>query len=1050
VVDDNATNRRVLSRQIAPHGVRDACAGDGPEALLMLREAKEGGDPFDAAVIDMQMPGMDGLQLARAVKGEPAIADVRLILLTSMGKRGDDAEGVRRVGIEAYLTKPARQHELRDALATVVGRDADGAADGRGDTQLVTCNVLREARAQSRGRVLVAEDNPVNQMVALKMLERLGYRVDVVKNGAEALEEASLGHYDAVLMDVQMPEMDGYEATAKIREREGAEKHTPVIAMTANALAGEHEEALSAGMDDYVAKPVKAEELDRVLRLWTTPADRTAGTEAAEGPDAPDVAPPLDPTVLETLRSLQDEGEPDLVAELAGMFLDDAARRLEDLRDAIGEEDGGKVRGVSHALKGSSGNMGATRVHEVCAELEGAGESGNLAATPRLLERLEEELALARPALERRWPGAPSHSPGLRGSSGDKWPPGRCPATGAPRYSASGHQTRREGQGLAARTGMISDANDTTGRVPEIPERVNREEEVWSWLAAIVQSSNDAIMGMTLDGTITSCNPAAERLYGYTAVEAVGQPISLMLPPDLPDEVPALLARVKHGEFVAGYETKKLAKDGRLIDVALTMSPIRGPGGDLIGASTVARDETERKRTDEALRRNNTLVELLQGAAIASNEASSFEEAMRTCLALMRDQLGIPLGRVYLVTEGAEEAVSTDICYSSDPEKFDAFVRATDSIRFAPGVGLPGMVLADGEPAWVEDVREDPGFLGAEAARRCGVAAGFAVPVLVRREVVAVLEFFMTEAAEPDRWLLGMLRQVGTQLGRVVERQRAEREHNRLNRELEMRNLELNHKNSEVEAFVYSVSHDLRSPLVNLEGFSQELALVCGEIREILADGDLPPEVRRRGLALVDEDMATSTHFIREAVKRLSGIIDALLRLSRVGRLEYRRRRVDLNPIVERVVDAMGGTLAERGGTVVVDDLPPAWGDPTALEQVFANLIGNAVLYLDPGRPGLIEVGCKEDESGEGDAPDPEFRNYYVRDNGIGIPGEATEKIFQVFQRLRPKHADGEGMGLALVQRIVERHDGEVWVESSEGEGSTFFVRLRAKGEGRE
>ncbi|MDP9439123.1 MAG: ATP-binding protein, partial [Actinomycetota bacterium] len=204
VVDDNATNRRVLSRQIAPHGVRDACAEDGPEALLMLREAREAGDPFDAAVIDMQMPDMDGLQLARAVKGDPTIADVRLILLTSMGKRGDDADEVRRVGIEAYLTKPARQHELRDALATVVGREADGAADGRGDAPLVTRNVLREARAQSRARVLVAEDNPVNQMVALRMLERLGYRVDVVENGAEALEEVAHGHYDAVLMDVQM------------------------------------------------------------------------------------------------------------------------------------------------------------------------------------------------------------------------------------------------------------------------------------------------------------------------------------------------------------------------------------------------------------------------------------------------------------------------------------------------------------------------------------------------------------------------------------------------------------------------------------------------------------------------------------------------------------------------------------------------------------------------------------------------------------------------------------------------------------------------------
>ena len=606
----------------------------------------------------------------------------------------------------------------------------------------------------------------------------------------------------------------------------------------------------------------------------------------------------------------------------------------------------------------------------------------------------------------------------------------------------------REGQGLAARIGMISDANDTRGPAPEGPGRGNRDEEVRSWLTAIVQSSDDAIIGKTLDGTITSWNPAAERLYGYTAAEAVGRPISLLVPPDLPDEVPALLARVKRGEVVAGYRTKKRARDGRLIDVSLTMSPIRGPGGGLIGASTLARDETERTRTDETLRRNNTLVELLRGAATASNEASSFEEAMRTCLALMRDQLGIPLGRVYLVPENAEEAVSTDICYSGEPGRFDAFVRATDSIRFATGVGLPGMVLARGEPVWMEDVREDPGFLRSEAARRCGIGAGFAVPVLVRREVAAVLEFFMTEAAEPDRWLLGMLRQVGTQLGRVVERERAEREHNRLNRELEMRNLELNHKNSEVEAFVYSVSHDLRSPLVNLEGFSQELALVGGDIREILAHGDLPPELRRRGLALVDEDMATSTHFIREAVKRLSGIIDALLRLSRVGRLEYRWRRVDLGPVVGRVVDVMGGTLAERGGTVVVDDLPPAWGDPTALEQVFANLIGNAVLYLDPGRPGMIEVGCKEDETG--DDPDPEFRTYFVRDNGIGIPEGVVEKVFQVFQRLRPKHAEGEGMGLALVQRIVERHDGEVWVESGEGEGSTFFVRLRARGEGRD
>ena len=200
---------------------------------------------------------------------------------------------------------------------------------------------------------------------------------------------------------------------------------------------------------------------------------------------------------------------------------------------------------------------------------------------------------------------------------------------------------------------MISDANHTRGRRPESPAQGSDDEAVRSWLTAIVRSFNDAVIGMTFDGTITSWNPAAERLYGYTAGEVVGRPISLLVPPDQPDEVPELLVRVKRRELVAGYETKKLTKGGRLIDVSLTMSPIQGPGGELIGASTVARDETERKRTDEALRRNNTLVELLRGAATASNEASSFEDAMRTCLALMRDQLGIPLGRVYLVPEGS-------------------------------------------------------------------------------------------------------------------------------------------------------------------------------------------------------------------------------------------------------------------------------------------------------------------------------------------------------------------------------------------------------------
>jgi signal transduction histidine kinase len=238
--------------------------------------------------------------------------------------------------------------------------------------------------------------------------------------------------------------------------------------------------------------------------------------------------------------------------------------------------------------------------------------------------------------------------------------------------------------------------------------------------------------------------------------------------------------------------------------------------------------------------------------------------------------------------------------------------------------------------------------------------------------------------------------------------------------------------------FVYSVSHDLRSPLVNLEGFSEELRLAAQELEELLKDPHIPDDVRRRADAVCEVGVRESVGFVRTAVGRLGRIIDALLRLSRAGRVVYQMQPLDVAAIARRVVDAMRRTAEERKAEVAVGPLPPAWGDPVAVEQVFANLVGNALNYLDPARPGRVELGALADADPGG------ARTYFVRDNGVGIPAAYHGKLFQALQRLHPDKAPGEGIGLAIVRRVLERLGGAIRVESAVGQGTTFYFTLPA------
>jgi len=266
-VDDNAINRKIIQRQLQGLKIGVDTRASGPSALAQLRAARRQGIPYDLVISDLAMPGMDGFMLAHAIKAEPDLALTRIILLSSIGQHGNE-RAVQQEGIDAYLTKPVRQLQLSDSIAMVMGKMVSSPSPAH-----MTDSRPAATPATLRAKVLVAEDNTVNQKVAVQMLEKLGCRVDVVTNGQEVIEALERLAYDVVLMDCQMPEMDGYSATRIIREREvhtGA--HIPIIAMTAHAMTGDRERCLQAGMDDYVSKPVKSEVLLEVLQKWASPA----------------------------------------------------------------------------------------------------------------------------------------------------------------------------------------------------------------------------------------------------------------------------------------------------------------------------------------------------------------------------------------------------------------------------------------------------------------------------------------------------------------------------------------------------------------------------------------------------------------------------------------------------------------------------------------------------------------------------------------------------------------------------------------------------------
>jgi len=401
IVDDHQANRILFREMLAAWGLAPAVAVDGKEAVGLCRRALAAGIPYRLVLLDTQMPGQDGFETAKTIKKMYSEEDVKIILLSSVGQRGD-AGRCREAGISGYLHKPVKQSDLFDAVVMTLGLSS------KQTNTLITRHSVHDARESLA--ILVAEDNAVNQTLIVALLESRGHRVTVASNGKEAVDAFKKGDFDLILMDVQMPEMDGFEATRAIRKLErGRQKpgdgnqakqapttnqspiqRIPIVAMTAHAMKGDREKCLDAGMDDYVSKPINPDALYRVIdRVAPKPRRKTEKNRPEPAPKATTFSPgSFDfSSAMETVL-----GNEDLFREIAAMFIAQCPDYVARIREAIAENDAGVLEREAHTLKGAVGNFGAEKAYELAYRLEKLGKEGKIAEASGELPGLERAL----------------------------------------------------------------------------------------------------------------------------------------------------------------------------------------------------------------------------------------------------------------------------------------------------------------------------------------------------------------------------------------------------------------------------------------------------------------------------------------------------------------------------------------------------------------------------------------------------------------------------------------------------------------------------------
>jgi two-component system CheB/CheR fusion protein len=528
----------------------------------------------------------------------------------------------------------------------------------------------------------------------------------------------------------------------------------------------------------------------------------------------------------------------------------------------------------------------------------------------------------------------------------------------------------------------------------------NRGAEASRRLAAIIESSDDAIISKDLNGIITSWNAAAERLFGYTQDEIVGQSILTLIPPDRQHEEPRILERIRRGERIDHYETVRRRKDGSLLDISVTVSPLKDQNGQIIGASKIARDITERIQNERRRAAQYAVASLLAGSWSIGEAGPRVIEAVAT----IGDWVS---GSIWLRNSVAD-SLECSIGWHKDLPGLADFAKAGEATVLTATQGLPGRVLTSRKPAWIEDLAADANFPRATAAIAAHLKGAFAFPLVAEGEVNGVLELFSPNIIRPDADLLSLVEALGSQIGLFVHRRL-------LDAELKRQKEAAESANAAKDRFLAALSHELRTPLTPI------LIWAGGMVN----DPSLAPEIDE-GLQMICRNIELEAR-----------LIDDLLDLTRIarGKLKLHLRRSDAHDLLGHAMEIVREEISQRKLKLAVelnasDHLVVA--DESRLQQVFWNVLKNASKFT-PGQ-GAVTVRTSN--------PRPQAIHIEISDTGIGIEPDHLEKIFDAFEQGGIRR-EGLGLGLAISKAIVEMHHGSIRAFSEgPGKGAKFVIDL--------